>query len=356
MCQCTLLDGNRSSLQTASFFLVLLKMLWLLPDLMRCCDSVGTSPSADCYRYEPSFYQCTGVIPQPGCVFRGQSVQSQTFSLIRLFYFSHLPSGVTVREFCRHCIVTDFICTVCVSFSCAAKRKSKSVVWKMKFFSRIPLAKSIISLGIRFPSCMPTNSSPVSICCNHVLPSPVAMCTSLSWQFVLRVSLDGGNSDLCDHEGSSPIMLTMVPLRPLSRQPIKSRHHDGSYGARLYWSCGAWSFSSPEYLISVFKPGYALSADAVPCIKTVFCCIYLYGSAYRSDCFQIFKQTETGDLLFRCARCLSLYCWPILPYTFHMERIAYFFAEPVSNVIGGCLCFIINVVYGSAGAEPDGNQ
>ena len=55
---------------------------------------------------------------------------------------------------------------------------------------------------------------------------------------------------------------------------------------------------APEYLISVFSSDTALSADAVPALKLYFAAfIFMDLQVYRSDCFQIFKQTETGDFL-----------------------------------------------------------
>lgn len=66
----------------------------------------------DCYRHEP-FYQCTGVFHNRD-VFRGNRCNRKHSPGSALYFY--LPSG---RKRCsgRHCIVTDFICTVCVSFS-----------------------------------------------------------------------------------------------------------------------------------------------------------------------------------------------------------------------------------------------
>lgn len=123
---------------------------------------LGTLPSMIATGMNPFInaqgYSTTGMFPW-------QSVQSQTFSWIRSLFY--LPSG---RKRCsgRHCIVTDFICTVCVSFSAPQSGDQSPPASKNELSSCIPLAKSIISLGTSGFIMQLTNSL-VSICCNHVL-------------------------------------------------------------------------------------------------------------------------------------------------------------------------------------------
>lgn len=104
------------------------------------------------------------VIPQPGC-FRGNRCNRKHSPGSALYFY--LPSG---RKRCsgRHCIVTDFICTVCVSFSAPQSGDQSPPASKNELSSCIPLAKSIISLGTSGFIMQLTNSL-VSICCNHVL-------------------------------------------------------------------------------------------------------------------------------------------------------------------------------------------
>ena len=108
-----LLIGNRSSLcKTASH------SFWCLKKCSDFCQTLYDAVSArytsihDCYRHEP-FYQCTGLFHNRD-VFRGNRCNRKHSPGSALYFY--LPSG---RKRCsgRHCIVTDFICTVCVSFS-----------------------------------------------------------------------------------------------------------------------------------------------------------------------------------------------------------------------------------------------
>ena len=91
---------------------------WCLKKCSDFCQTLYDAVSArytsihDCYRHEP-FYQCTGLFHNRD-VFRGNRCNRKHSPGSALYFY--LPSG---RKRCsgRHCIVTDFICTVCVSFS-----------------------------------------------------------------------------------------------------------------------------------------------------------------------------------------------------------------------------------------------
>ena len=222
---------------------------------------------------------------------------------------------------------------------------------KNELSSCIPLAKSIISLGTSGFIMQLTNSL-VSICCNHVLSVTGGDVYVSVMTIVSSVRQMVETPIYAITEGSSPIISYNYGARQ------KSRHHDGSYGARLYRPHVERDHSRPGIFNWCFQFGYSTVSRCRSRIKTVFCCIYLYGSAvYRSDCFQIFKQTETGDLLFPAAQ--GVYrCTADLSSAIHF---------PHGN--GRCIScrtrikcdrwqsvFYHNAVYGSAGAEPDGKS
>ena len=228
MCQCTPPDGNRSSLcKTASH------SFWCLKKCSDFCQTLYDAVSArytsihDCYRHEP-FYQCTGLFHNRD-VFRGNRCNRKHSPGSALYFY--LPSG---RKRCsgRHCIVTDFICTVCVSFSAPQSGdQSPPASKKWTFLLHSSREKYHQPRYIRFYHAAHQQSR------LHLLQSCTLRhrwrCVRLCHDNCLKCPPDGGNSDLCDHGRFLPnhkLQLWCPP--PRARQ--KSRHHDGSYGARLY--------------------------------------------------------------------------------------------------------------------------
>ena len=98
----------------------------------------------------------------------------------------------------------------------------------------------------------------------------------------------------------------------------------------------------PEYLISVFSSDTALSADAVPALKLYFAAFIFMDLQYIGQ--TVFKSLNKRKqaIFFSLLRKVFIVVplTYLLPYTFHMGTDGVFLAEPVSNVIGGSLCFI----------------
>ena len=221
---------------------------------------------------------------------------------------------------------------------------------KNELSSCIPLAKSIISLGTSGFIMQLTNSL-VSICCNHVLSVTGGDVYVSVMTIVSSVRQMVETPIYAITEGSSPIIsYNYGALRPTR---VKKAGITMALMALVYTGL-MWSviILAPEYF------GYSTVSRCRSRIKTVFCCIYLYGSAvYRSDCFQIFKQTETGDLLFPAAQ--GVYrCTADLSSAIHFphgngRRIS---CRTRIKCDRWQSVFYHNAVYGSAGAEPDGKS
>ena len=125
-------------------------------------------------------------------------------------------------------------------------------------------------------------------------------------------------------EGSSPIIsYNYGALRPTR---VKKAGITMALMALVYTGL-MWSviILAPEYLISVFSSDTALSADAVPALK-------LYFAAFIFMDLQYIGQTVFKSLNKRKQA--------IFFSLLHMGTDGVFLAEPVSNVIGGSLCFI----------------
>ena len=107
----------------------------------------------------------------------------------------------------------------------------------------------------------------------------------------------------------------------------------------------AWSviLFVPRFLIGIFSSDPPLIADAVPALK-------LYFGAFVFQALQYVGQTMFKSLgkkkfaiFFSLLRKVIIVVplTYIFPYVFHMGSDGVFLAEPVSNVIGGSICFIV---------------
>lgn len=201
-------------------------------------------------------------------------------------------------------------------------------------------AKNIISLGTAGFIMQLTNSL-VNICCNNVL------------------SDFGGDLYIS-------VMTILSSVRQIVETPIHAMMEGGSpilsynYGARrpkrvkqaaltmsaiaLVYTLTAWCviLFAPRFLIRIFSSDQELFADAIPAMK-------LYFSAFIFMLLQYIGQTVFKSLnkkkqaIFFSLLRKVLIVVPLtylLPYAFHFGTDGVFLAEPVSNVVGGTLCFV----------------
>ena len=211
---------------------------------------------------------------------------------------------------------------------------------KNELSSCIPLAKSIISLGTSGFIMQLTNSL-VSICCNHVLSVTGGDVYVSVMTIVSSVRQMVETPIYAITEGSSPIIsYNYGALRPAR---IKKAGITMALMALVYTGL-MWSviILAPEYLISVFSSDTALSADAVPALKLYFAAFIFMDLQYIGQ--TVFKSLNKRKqaIFFSLLRKVFIVVplTYLLPYTFHMGTDGVFLAEPVSNVIGGSLCFI----------------
>ena len=202
-------------------------------------------------------------------------------------------------------------------------------------------AKNIISLGTAGFIMQLTNSL-VNICCNNVLAAT------------------GGDVYIS-------VMTIISSVRQMVETPIWSISEGSSpvisynYGAKrpkkvikawitmsiliLIYILIAWSviLFAPKFLIGIFSSDKNLMIDTVPAMK-------LYFAAFIFMLFQYTGQTMFKSLnkkkqaiFFSILRKVVIVVplTYVFPYVFHMGSNGVFMAEPVSNVIGGSLCFIV---------------
>ena len=201
-------------------------------------------------------------------------------------------------------------------------------------------AKNIVSLGTAGFIMQLTNSL-VTICCNNVL------------------SVTGGDIYIS-------VMTIVSSVRQLVETPIYAMNEGTSpilsynYGAQrpkrvrkairvmtcmiLIYTAIMWSviIFAPEFLIGIFSSDKELLVDAVEALKLYFAAFIFMDLQYIGQ--TVFKSLNKKKqaIFFSLLRKVFIVVplTYLFPYTFHMGTRGVFLAEPISNVIGGSLCFI----------------
>ena len=201
-------------------------------------------------------------------------------------------------------------------------------------------AKNIVSLGTSGFVMQLTNSL-VSICCNNVL------------------SVTGGDVYIS-------VMTIVSSVRQMVETPIYAIVEGSSpiisynYGARrpkrvakaivtmalmaLIYTLSMWLviIKAPEFLIGIFSSNKELLVDAVPALKIYFAAFVFMLLQYTGQ--TVFKSLNKKKhaIFFSLLRKVFIVVplTYLLPYAFHLGTDGVFMAEPVSNVIGGSICFI----------------
>ena len=201
-------------------------------------------------------------------------------------------------------------------------------------------ARNIISLGTAGFIMQLTNSL-VSICCNHVLSVTggdvyVSVMTIIS---SVRQMVETPISAI--NEGTSPILSYNYGARRPDR--VKKSIRVLACMVLLYTAV-VWSLIilTPGLLIGIFSSDKTLLADAIPALKLYFTAFIFMDLQYIGQ--TVFKSLNKKKqaIFFSLLRKVFIVV-PLtyfLPYGLHMGTNGVFLAEPVSNVIGGSICFI----------------
>lgn len=127
---------------------------------------------------------------------------------------------------------------------------------------------------------------------------------------------------------------------------VKTERMNRSPCGRYTLTIWAVILLAPHFLISIFSSDPTLQADTIPSMK-------LYFSTFGFMLLQYVGQTVFKSLnkrrhavFFSLLRKVIIVVplTYLLPYAFGMGTDGVFAAEPVSNVIGGSLCFIVMLI------------
>ena len=201
--------------------------------------------------------------------------------------------------------------------------------------------KEIVSLGTAGFIMLVTNSL-VSICCNSVLSATggdlyVSVMTIIS---SVRQKVD--TPIFAITEGSSPI----ISYNYGARRPDRVRKAGITMGIlALTYTAIMWCIISlfPLPLISIFSSDASLTADAIPALKLYFAAFIFQALQYIGQTFFKSLNKKKQAIFFSLLRKVIIVVplTYLFPYAFGMGANGVFMAEPVSNVIGGTLCFVI---------------
>lgn len=202
-------------------------------------------------------------------------------------------------------------------------------------------AANIVSLGTAGFIMQLTNSL-VSICCNHVLSATggdiyISVMTIIS---SIRQMVETPIYAIT--EGSSPIISYNYGARRAGR--VRLAGVTMAVMALIY-TLGMWLviLFAPHFLISIFSSDQSLLADTIPALKLYFAAfIFMLLQYIGQTMFKSLgkkKQAVFFSLLRKVIIVVPLTYF--LPYGLGLGTDGVFLAEPVSNVIGGSLCFLV---------------
>ena len=318
----------------------------------------GASKDALVYAFPYMMIYLIGTLPSMIAIGMNPFINAQGYSTIGMFSVAigavaNLlldPFFIFVLGFGVRGAAIATVISQCLSASFVLFFLTKKAELKVRFLHKNELseslgyAKNIISLGTAGFIMQLTNGL-VSIVCNNVL------------------SVTGGDIYIS-------VMTIISSVRQMVETPIHAINEGTSpvlsynYGARrpdrvkkagvvliimvLIYTGIMWSviLIAPEFLIGIFSSDKLLLKDAVPALKLYFAAFIFMDLQYIGQ--TVFKSLNKKKqaIFFSLLRKVFIVV-PLtyfLPYGLHMGTDGVFMAEPVSNVIGGSLCFITMLV------------
>lgn len=239
-------------------------------------------------------------------------------------------------------VISQALSAVFVFVFLTRKSELKVRFLKKKEFSEcIGYAKNIVSLGTAGFIMQLTNSL-VSICCNNILSDVGGDIYISVMTIVSSVRQLVETPIYAMNEGTSPILSynygACRPARVRKAMAVMST-------MILGYTAVMWSIIIlfPNALIGIFSSDAALMQDAVPALKQYFAAFICMDFQYIGQ--TVFKSLNKKKqaIFFSLLRKVFIVV-PLtymMPYMFHMGTAGVFLAEPVSNVIGGTLCFVV---------------
>ena len=314
----------------------------------------GASSDALVYAYPYMMIYLVGTLPSMVAVGMNPFINAQGYSLVGMlsvaigatanllldplfiFAFGFGVEGAAIATVLSQCLSAAFV------FFFLTKKAELKVRFlrKNEITESITYAKNIISLGTAGFIMQLTNSL-VTICCNNVLSVTGGDIYISVMTIVSSVRQLVETPIYAMNEGTSPILSYNYG----AHRPARVRKSALVMGIMILgYTAIMWSLIIliPEALISVFSSDAALISDSVPALKQYFAAFIFMDFQYIGQ--TIFKSLNKKKqaIFFSLLRKVFIVVplTYLMPYALYMGTDGVFLAEPVSNVIGGSLCFI----------------
>ena len=318
----------------------------------------GASKDALVYAFPYMMIYLIGTLPSMIAIGMNPFINAQGYSTIGMFSVAigavaNLlldPFFIFVLGFGVRGAAIATVISQCLSASFVLFFLTKKAELKVRFLHKNELseslgyAKNIISLGTAGFIMQLTNSL-VTICCNHVLSVTGGTLYISVMTIISSVRQVVETPIYAITEGSSPVISYNYGAHRYKR--VKQAAVTMGIMALIY-TLLAWLaiILAPEFLISIFSSDKSLLADAVPAMKLYFGAFIFMLLQYIGQ--TIFKSLNKKKqaIFFSLLRkvIIVIPMTYLLPYAFHMGTDGVFLAEPISNIIGGSLCFLVMII------------
>lgn len=314
----------------------------------------GASNDALVYAYPYMMIYLIGTLPSMVAVGMNPFINAQGYSTIGMLSVAIgamanlildpvfiFVLGFGVRGAAIATVISQSLSALFVLFFLTRRSEVKvRILRKNEFLKCIEYAKNIISLGTAGFIMQLTNSL-VTICCNNVLSVTggdiyISVMTIISSvRQLVETPIHAMN------EGTSPILSYNYG----ACRPKRVRKAIVVLGAMvLGYTAVMWSIIilAPGTLIKIFSSDKVLLKDAIVALKQYFVAFIFMDLQYIGQ--TVFKSLNKRKqaIFFSLLRKVFIVVplTYLMPYVLHMGTDGVFLAEPVSNVIGGSLCFI----------------
>ena len=346
----TILNTSFTMVCASAIFLMIIGIVFSKPLLVL----FGASPNALTYARPYIVIYLLGTLPAMISTGMNPFINAQGYSTTGMFSVTIgavaniildplfiFVFGLGVNGAAIATVISQVLSAVFVFYFLRKKAEIKvRLLHKNEFSSCLSIAKNIITLGTAGFIMQLTNSL-VSICCNNVLYVTGGDVYISVMTIVSSVRQMVETPIYAIIEGSSPIISYNYGARRPER--VKKAGIVMAVIALIYTGI-MWGIIilAPKYLIMIFSSDATLIKDIVPALKLYFAAFIFMDLQYIGQ--TVFKSLNKRKqaIFFSLLRKVFIVVplTYIFPYAFHMGTDGVFMAEPVSNVIGGSMCFI----------------
>ena len=344
-----IMDTSFTMVCASAIVLMVIGFLFARPILIL----FGASDNSLVYALPYMMIYLLGTLPSMVAVGMNPFINAQGYSLIGMCSvavgaganllldpLSIFGLGFGVRGAAIATVLSQCLSAIFVFYFLTKKSELKvRLLKKNEIAACIDYAKNIISLGMAGFIMQLTNSL-VTICCNNVLSVTGGDIYISVMTIVSSVRQLVETPIHAMSEGSSPILSYNYG----ARRPARVRKAGMVMGAMiLAYSAVIWSIIilEPRPLIRIFSSDAQLTKDAVPALNQYFAAFIFMDLQYMGQ--TVFKSLNKKKqaIFFSMLRKVFIVVplTYLMPYALHMGTDGVFLAEPVSNVIGGTLCF-----------------